>query len=135
MERGPVERHSPTAAGAGGYIPAFRGWESRRCISWMAAWDSATGARRRRRCLLHRQRRGLGSGLAYQFGSVIGAETRDYGLNVNLGGNINLTGREPRDGRTFETKGEDPILAGKIAAAHIRAVQDQHVVGASSITR
>jgi beta-glucosidase len=66
---------------------------------------------------------------AYKFGSVIGAELRAYGLNVNTGGNINLTGREPRDGRTFETKGEDPILAGKITAAHIRAVQDQHVLG------
>ena len=50
-------------------------------------------------------------------------------MNVNLGGNVNLIGREPRDGRTFETKGEDPILAGKITAAHIRAIQDQHVIG------
>ena len=54
---------------------------------------------------------------------------RAYGVNVNLGGNVNLIGREPRDGRTFETKGEDPILAGKIAAAHIRGVQDQHILG------
>ena len=38
------------------------------------------------------------------------------------------TGREPRDGRTFETKGEDPILAGKIAAAHLEGVQAQHVI-------
>jgi len=67
--------------------------------------------------------------LAYKFGSVIGAETAAYGLNVNLGGNINMIGREPRDGRTFETKGEDPILAGKITAQHIQAVQDQHVIG------
>ena len=67
--------------------------------------------------------------LAYQFGKVIGEEMRAYGLNVNLGGNINLIGREPRDGRAFETKGEDPILAGKIAAAHIRGTQDQHVLG------
>ncbi len=67
--------------------------------------------------------------LAYKFGSVIGAELAAYGLNVNLGGNINMIGREPRDGRTFETKGEDPILAGKIGAAHLRAVQDQHVIG------
>jgi beta-glucosidase len=67
--------------------------------------------------------------LAYKFGSVIGAETAAWGLNVNLGGNINLIGREPRDGRTFETKGEDPILAGKITAAHIRAIQDKHVIG------
>ncbi len=68
-------------------------------------------------------------GLAYQYGTVIGAEMRAYGMNVNLGGNINLIGREPRDGRTFETKGEDPVLAGRIAAAHIRGVEDQHVVG------
>ena len=59
---------------------------------------------------------------------MIGAELRAYGINVNLGGNVNLIGREPRDGRTFETKGEDPILAGRITAAHIRAIQDQHVI-------
>ncbi len=67
--------------------------------------------------------------LAYQYGKVIGSEMAAWGLNVNLGGNTNLIGREPRDGRTFETKGEDPILAGKIAAAHIRATQDQHIIG------
>ncbi len=67
--------------------------------------------------------------LAYDYGKVIGSELRAYGLNANLGGNVNLTGREPRDGRTFETKGEDPILAGRITAAHIRGVQDQHVIG------
>ena len=66
---------------------------------------------------------------AYQYGTVIGSELRAYGMNVNLGGNINLIGREPRDGRTFETKGEDPILAGKITAAHINAIQAQHVIG------
>jgi beta-glucosidase len=52
----------------------------------------------------------------------------DYGINVNLGGNVNLIGREPRDGRTFETKGEDPILAGKITAAHLKAIQAEHVI-------
>jgi beta-glucosidase len=66
---------------------------------------------------------------AYKFGRVIGVESRNLGFNVNLGGNVNLIGREPRCGRTFETKGEDPILAGKITAAHIRAVQDQHIIG------
>ncbi len=66
---------------------------------------------------------------AYKYGRVIGAELRAYGMNLNLGGNINLIGREPRDGRTYETKGEDPILAGRIAAAHIRGTQDQHVIG------
>jgi len=66
--------------------------------------------------------------LAYKYGQVIGAESRAYGINVNLGGNVNLPGREPRGGRTFETKGEDPILAGKITAAHLKAIQDQYVI-------
>jgi beta-glucosidase len=66
---------------------------------------------------------------ATKYGTVIGTELADYGINVNLGGNINLIGREPRDGRTFETKGEDPILAGKITAAHINAIQAQHIIG------
>ncbi|HXY39598.1 MAG TPA: glycoside hydrolase family 3 C-terminal domain-containing protein, partial [Vicinamibacteria bacterium] len=66
--------------------------------------------------------------LAYQYGKVIGAESRARGINVNLGGNVNLAGREPRCGRTFETKGEDPVLAGRIAGAHLKAIQDQHVI-------
>jgi beta-glucosidase len=66
---------------------------------------------------------------AYKYGSVIGSDMRAYGVNLNTGGNVNLIGREPRDGRTFETKGEDPILAGKITAAHIQATQDHHILG------
>ena len=65
---------------------------------------------------------------ATKYGQVIGKELSAYGINLNLGGNINLTGREPRDGRTFQTKGEDPMLAGKIAAAHLKAIQGQHVI-------
>jgi beta-glucosidase len=66
---------------------------------------------------------------ATKYGTVIGTELADYGINVNLGGNVNLIGREPRDGRTFETKGEDPILAGKINATHIKAIQAEHIIG------
>jgi beta-glucosidase len=66
---------------------------------------------------------------AAKYGTVIGTELWDYGINVNLGGNVNLIGRDPRDGRSFETAGEDPILAGKITAAHINAIQAQHVLG------
>lgn len=67
--------------------------------------------------------------LAYDYGWVIGRQSRAYGVNVNLGGNVNLAGREPRCGRTFEMKGEDPLLAGRITAAHVRAIQDQGVLG------
>ena len=66
---------------------------------------------------------------AYKYGATIGAEVRACGMNVWLGGNVNLGGREPRDGRTFEAAGEDPLLAGSIKAAHIRGVQDQHLIG------
>lgn len=65
--------------------------------------------------------------LAYQFGAVIGRETRDQGFNVSLGGGIDLA-RDPRDGRNFEYHGEDPILAGTITAQELRAIQAQHIV-------
>jgi beta-glucosidase len=47
---------------------------------------------------------------------------------MSLGGGINLT-REPRNGRIFEYKGEDPILAGKIVGAEMKAEQEQGVIG------
>ena len=65
---------------------------------------------------------------AYKYGQVIGAESKALGMNVNLGGNVNLIGREPRCGRTFETAGEDPLLAGEIKAQHLKAIQDQNVI-------
>ena len=65
---------------------------------------------------------------ATKYGQVIGKELRAYGISANLGGNVNLTGREPRDGRTFETKGEDPLLAGRINAAQLKAIRDQYVM-------
>lgn len=65
--------------------------------------------------------------IAYEFGAVIGKETRDEGFNVSLGGGIDLA-RDPRCGRNFEYHGEDPILAGKITARELRAIQDQGIV-------
>jgi beta-glucosidase len=65
--------------------------------------------------------------LSYAFGTVIGRETRDQGFNVSLGGGVNLT-RDPRGGRAFEYYGEDPLLAGKMIAPQLRAIQDQGVV-------
>jgi beta-glucosidase len=65
--------------------------------------------------------------LAYEFGAVIGRETRDQGFNVSLGGGIDLA-RDPRDGRNFEYHGEDPVLAGTITAQELRAIQDHGVI-------
>ena len=65
---------------------------------------------------------------AYEYGALIGRELRAQGYNMGLGGGVNLT-REPRNGRTFEYMGEDPILAGKMVASAIKGLQDQHVIG------
>jgi beta-glucosidase len=48
---------------------------------------------------------------ACQYGALIGRELRAQGYNMSLGGGVNLA-REPRNGRTFEYAGEDPVLAG-----------------------
>ena len=65
---------------------------------------------------------------AYEYGALIGRELRAQGYNMSLGGGTNLT-REPRNGRTFEYLGEDPLLAGKMVASVIKGEQAQHVIG------
>ena len=65
---------------------------------------------------------------AYEYGKLIGSELRAQGYNMSLGGGTNLT-REPRNGRTFEYLGEDPILAGTLIARLIEGTQSQHVIG------
>jgi beta-glucosidase len=65
---------------------------------------------------------------AYEYGALIGRELRAQGYNMTLGGGINLT-REPRNGRTFEYLGEDPVLAGKMVGAVMKGLQAQHVIG------
>jgi beta-glucosidase len=65
--------------------------------------------------------------LAYEFGAVIGRETRNQGFNVSLGGGNDIM-REARSGRNFEYHGEDPVLAGKIIGPELKAIQDQGVI-------
>lgn len=65
---------------------------------------------------------------AYEYGALIGRELRAQGYNMSLGGGVNLT-REPRDGRTFEYLGEDPVLAGEMVASVMKGLQAQHVIG------
>jgi beta-glucosidase len=65
---------------------------------------------------------------AYEYGALIGRELRAQGFNMTLGGGVNLT-REPRNGRTFEYLGEDPVLAGTLVAHLIQGTQSQHVIG------
>jgi beta-glucosidase len=65
---------------------------------------------------------------AYRYGALLGRELRAQGYNMSLGGGVNLA-REPRDGRTFEYLGEDPILAGTMAGQEVAGTQAQHVIG------
>ncbi|NMM26337.1 MAG: beta-glucosidase [Glaciimonas sp.] len=65
--------------------------------------------------------------LAREYGELIGKELRILGFVVGLGGGVNLT-REPRNGRTFEYMGEDPVLAGSLLARRTIGMQQQKII-------
>ena len=65
---------------------------------------------------------------AYEYGALIGRELRDQGYSMTLGGGVNLT-REPRNGRTFEYQGEDPLLAGTLDGWVEKGVQSNNIIG------
>ncbi len=64
---------------------------------------------------------------ACQYGTLIGMELRAQGYNMTLGGGVNIA-REPRNGRTFEYQGEDPVLAGIMGGHRILCEGQQHVI-------
>src|ERR1035438_2748227 len=66
--------------------------------------------------------------MACQYGALIGQELRDQGYSMSLGGGVNIT-REPRNGRNFEYKGEDPILAGKLVGQEMKCLQAKGIIG------
>jgi beta-glucosidase-like glycosyl hydrolase len=65
--------------------------------------------------------------LIQQEGAAVGAEFAGKGVNVALGPTTNLV-RDPRWGRTYETYGEDPYLAGQITSAEVTGIQSQGVM-------
>jgi len=65
--------------------------------------------------------------LSDEIGTMIGHEMRAMGFNMSLGSGINMI-REPRNGRTFEYKGEDPLLAGTLAGQELKAEKDLHII-------
>lgn len=66
--------------------------------------------------------------LARDAGITMGKELRVKGFAEGLGFGVNLA-REPRNGRTFEYLGEDPVLAGLLASERLQGMQDQKVIG------
>jgi beta-glucosidase len=65
--------------------------------------------------------------LLRQGGAMIGGEARAKGFNVLLAGGANLM-RDPRNGRTFEYLGEDPLHTGLLAGAAIAGIQSNNII-------
>ena len=64
--------------------------------------------------------------LAERVGTEIARDARAKGIHFMLGPAMNIY-RAPMNGRNFEYLGEDPYLAGRIAAGYIKGMQSQGV--------
>lgn len=64
--------------------------------------------------------------LVFRVGAAAAAEVKENNISVWLAPAVNIH-RSPLCGRNFEYDSEDPLLAGKIAAAMVRGVQSRHI--------
>ncbi|MFA6356764.1 MAG: glycoside hydrolase family 3 C-terminal domain-containing protein [Candidatus Omnitrophota bacterium] len=64
---------------------------------------------------------------AYEVSSSLADEAKAKGRNMSLAPCINIH-RVPMSGRNFESFGEDPYLASRMAVAYIKGIQDKKVI-------
>jgi beta-glucosidase len=65
--------------------------------------------------------------LMARFGTALALETQAKGRNMLLGPCVNIH-RFPAGGRNFESYGEDPYLASRLAVSYIKALQSHNVI-------
>jgi beta-glucosidase len=118
--------HGAASSAYTGYIPG----DARLCIPALKMQDGPVGVRMSDTTQLPSAADLAASfdpALANSYGSVIGAEDKTKGVDVDLGPTVNIV-RDPRWGRAFESYSEDPYLTGQIGAGDINGIQSQGVM-------